>query len=133
MGNKVESILKFENYIVRRVDFVINENFSERNNVQLVFDINSKVKTDKNKLSILLETKIFENAEKNDFPFEMSIDVIGDFKISGGDSNKFIPNAIAILYPYVRAVVSTYTAQANVNPLILPPINVNKLIEENNK
>lgn len=133
MDKKVESILRFENYIVKETKFVINETFSERKNVQLVFSIRPKVEIDKNKLRISLETEIFEDAKKNDFPFEMYVSIIGKFNTSGGDVNKFIPNAIAILYPYVRAIVSTYTAQANVNALILPPINVNKLISENSK
>ena len=39
-------------------------------------------------------------------------------------------NAISILFPYVRALITTYTANSNVPALILPPINVNKLIED---
>ena len=39
-------------------------------------------------------------------------------------------NAIAILYPYIRSIVSVYTSSINVPPLILPVINVNALIEQ---
>lgn len=36
----------------------------------------------------------------------------------------FYPNAIAILFPYVRAFVSTLTLQANVPPFIIPTMNL---------
>lgn len=39
-------------------------------------------------------------------------------------------NAVAILFPYVRALVSSFTSNANVTPLILPTVNVNRLLEQ---
>jgi|WetSurMetagenome_2_1015567.scaffolds.fasta_scaffold276741_2 preprotein translocase subunit SecB len=38
--------------------------------------------------------------------------------------NFFYPNSIAIIFPYVRALVSTLTLQANAKPIILPTINL---------
>lgn len=32
-------------------------------------------------------------------------------------------NAPAILFPFIRSIISTYTAQANIPPIILPTIN----------
>ena len=72
-----------------------------------------------------------KNAKENNYPFEMEIEITGYFQIeSVSNEIDFEPNAIAILYPYIRAIASTYTASANINPLILPAINVNKLIED---
>lgn len=42
----------------------------------------------------------------------------------------FYPNSIAIVYPYIRAFVSTLTLQANVQPIILPTMNLFGLQEE---
>ncbi len=36
----------------------------------------------------------------------------------------FYGNSIAILFPYIRSMVSTITLQANVRPLILPTLNL---------
>lgn len=41
----------------------------------------------------------------------------------------FYPNSIAILFPYVRAFVSTISLQANVNPIVLPTINLLPITE----
>ena len=39
-------------------------------------------------------------------------------------------NAPAILFPYIRENISNVTMKAGLPPLILPPINVIKLVEE---
>lgn len=36
----------------------------------------------------------------------------------------FYPNSLAIVFPYVRAFVSTITLQANVHPVVLPTVNL---------
>lgn len=42
----------------------------------------------------------------------------------------FYPNCLAIVFPYVRAFVSTVSLQANVQPVVLPTINLMGLTEE---
>ena len=44
--------------------------------------------------------------------------------------NFFYPNSLAILFPYVRAFVSTITLQANVHPVVLPTVNLMGLTSE---
>lgn len=41
----------------------------------------------------------------------------------------FYPNSLAIVFPYVRAFVSTITLQANVHPVVLPTVNLTGLTE----
>lgn len=42
----------------------------------------------------------------------------------------FYPNSLAIVFPYVRAFVSTISLQANVQPVVLPTVNLIGLTEE---
>ncbi len=42
----------------------------------------------------------------------------------------FYPNCLAIVFPYVRAFVSTISLQANVQPVVLPTITLMGLTEE---
>lgn len=51
----------------------------------------------------------------------IAIDEIPDF---------FYPNSLAILFPYVRAFVSTISLQANVTPVVLPTLNLRGLEQE---
>ncbi|MBR4327864.1 MAG: protein-export chaperone SecB [Bacteroidales bacterium] len=39
----------------------------------------------------------------------------------------FFANSIAIMYPYIRAFVSTLSLQANYKPIILPTMNLSSL------
>ena len=61
---------------------------------------------------------------------DYKVNLTGYFMVDGCEPETLKANAIAILYPYVRAIISTYTANANITPLILPTINVNKLIKD---
>lgn len=131
---KYNSVLKFNRYIVNEIRYKTNKEFKDSNEGTSV-DINiiPKIDIKDNDMNITLVTNIFNNALENNYPFEMQIDITGNFSTEGDSPDKFVRNAIAILYPYVRAIVSTYTAAANVNALILPAINVNKLIEDQEK
>ena len=42
----------------------------------------------------------------------------------------FYPNSLAIIFPYVRAFVSTISLQANVQPVVLPTVNLMGLTEK---
>lgn len=42
----------------------------------------------------------------------------------------FYGNSIAILFPYIRSMVSTITLQANIQPLILPILNLVSLKDQ---
>ena len=60
------------------------------------------------------------------------VNCIADYKFEDIHSLEDIPeyfyaNSIAILFPYVRAFVSTVTLQANIRPIVLPTYNVSPL------
>lgn len=42
----------------------------------------------------------------------------------------FYPNSIAIVFPYVRAFISSVTIQANIKPIVLPTYNLSSLKDE---
>lgn len=44
--------------------------------------------------------------------------------------NYFYPNSLAIIFPYIRAFVSTLSLQANIPPVILPTINLMGITDE---
>lgn len=132
MEQKYESVLRFNKYIVNKVSFKNNDNFKQSSErMSMEFNIQKDISKKNNNMEVTLSAQIFNDAEKNNYPFEMEVVLTGYFTEINNDTNiNFEPNAIAILYPYIRAIVSTYTAVANISPLILPAINVNKLLEE---
>lgn len=128
---KYESVLKFIRYEVNEIYFKKNINFkSNKEGTPIDLKIKPTIDVKDKNMNITLQIIIFENSEQNNKPFEMKINLTGQFIAEGCNPEEFKANAIAILYPYVRSIVSTYTANANITPLILPTINVNKLIKD---
>lgn len=133
-STNTKSALKFLDYYVNHIEFYRNAEFRKE---PVDFDFHIKrdityLEDEKNSVLVTLDTEIFRNPEENNFPFSINISLTGLFEIEGvlDSQTKRLAevNAVAILFPYVRAIVSTYSANANVTPIILPPINVVNLL-----
>lgn len=124
----------FNDYVVKYIRFTANTNY-DNSEVSISFKVGSNVKVsdDKTHMNVELQLDIFKDAVENNYPFEMYLAIEGRFVINTDEEDaieKYKPNALAILYPYARAIVSTYTAGANIAPLILPTVNINKLLKQ---
>lgn len=65
--------------------------------------------------------------------FQMELCLKGVFKASSEEmANKLLPNAIAIMFPYLRAQVSILTSLPNIPTISLEPININAFLEKQN-
>lgn len=128
--DKFKSKLIFKKYIVDEINFNYNEKFTDKS-VKIDFDIDKEITyVSEKEMQVRLIVYLFKNTEKG-YPFKMKVAIRGFFEIENNDENiNFEPNAISILYPYIRSIVSTYTSSANVMPLILPVINVNKMLQD---
>lgn len=125
----MKSQLRFIDYIVEKVEFY--NNFNDNEDVELDFDISSEIELSGDEDNIFLtrlNISIFRDAKKNGYPFSMNLTISGIFEFENIDEEmkkSFMEvNSVAILFPYARAIVSSYTANSNVTPLILPAINV---------
>ena len=133
MANNSVSSLKFVNYVVDRVEFYNNPEF-EADEVSIKFDIRPEYIEEDGDLMLILDVDVFKNAVANNYPFELFVNMIGYFNLEGyGDINRYRNNALAIMYPYIRSLVTGYTANSNVTPLILPVINVNAMFNKDKK
>ncbi len=80
---------------------------------------------------LTFEFNAFNKEEDNAF---INILCVANFKFENVASienipNYFYQNSIAIVFPYIRAFISTVTLQANINPLVLPTFNLSSLAE----
>ena len=129
-------VIKFVEYKVAKVIFELNVDFEwDDGGLDIVFDAESSkyVSEDGKQMIVELVLKIF-NDEEQEYPFRMELELVGAFELQQNvdDIEKYYANALSILYPYARAIVSNYTANANVEPLILPTVNIWKMINEKN-
>ncbi|BES66067.1 protein-export chaperone SecB [Gottschalkiaceae bacterium SANA] len=136
--------LKFQHYRVENIDFRINEHFthSEDESIPLNMKLHREIGMADNNHSftVALSISIFDDAETKNYPFSLNSTVRGFFELDGAiDENgkqrdAFIErNSVAILFPYLRALVATITANSGVNQLDIPPINVVEMIENGDK
>lgn len=68
----------------------------------------------------------------------MKVSILGIFEICLDEDKRTKADfaeksSIAILFPYLRALKSVYSANANIGTLILPAINVVKYLEDKRK
>ena len=63
---------------------------------------------------------------------EVSIKCIAYFETQEENIQLIEKNTIAIMFPYVRSYVSIITTQPGMSPIVLPPINVAAMFQEQN-
>lgn len=112
-----------KNHILAGKEFIVNPLFYKR--------------TGKSDDSYFTELKVeILNREESPFPIDLSLTIMGIFKFVGEldqcDIEKFLNlQAVQILFPYLRTMVTNLTSSILMAPLILPIIDVAKLFPNN--
>lgn len=135
------SKLRFENYFVKGLKFDINSEFESTDYLELDIDFNQELELDyeQKKAIIVLECKLFENAIEKNYPFTLNVSLVGFFEFNSDLSEEQIINMLevngtAILFPYLRSIITTITSNIGIQPIILPTLNiVDMLRQKNNK
>ena|GEM_PF-904622 len=142
--DKYESPFVFLGFKVREMHFKINEQ-SDGQRFPLDFDIDSdfeyEEEIDQIKCAITLKVKFFKTltAKNEDYPFNFEVVVDGYFAASLADisperfKKMAEKNGVAILFPYLRSIICDASKMANIQPILLPSINVVKFIEDRHK
>lgn len=70
--------------------------------------------------------------QKNCFILDLCL--VGVFLVGNNyPTDKLLPNAIAIMFPYLRTQVTMMTSQPGTIPVVIPAININSFLEKQNK
>lgn len=140
----IESSFKFKDYTVDKISLEKNPKFNEElqdeiKEISEIMDFDCVIKEIKKfEKDVTLVVNI-GNTDK--LPYKLYLELTGNFEYSLGEQHLepdeieklFKKNAVTILFPYVRALVSNYTSVSNVSPLMIPAINIIKLLEEKKK
>lgn len=65
--------------------------------------------------------------------FDLNVTLVGQFVLDAGMVDKLKANAVAVMFPYLRSQVTLLTTQPNIFPIVLPTININKLLQYHRK
>lgn len=118
---------QFSNFVVRESRFVL----IERGDYEFSFEFkpSGKVYPTLGQFELYLDLEV---REKNDL-VKIDIKTVSFFGFEGeanlGDNKFFTLNAPAIVYPYIRAYISTLTAQSGIGVIIMPAMNLMPLEE----
>lgn len=137
MPNSIQSVLELKNYSVKKINFELNNsfNFSKSQEIKICPQFNRNIKKiDDDIVAVGLSINIGDSFA---LPFFVNIEIEGVFKLKEWekDNNRvFIEkNAVAILFPYLRTLVTMVTANSNLNPYILPIMNIADMFDTSNK
>ena len=124
------SVLTLQNLVFDEITF---ERKGLKNENELKTSI--EVKIGVNKESVYRVTIVLK-CEKID-EYNISISLSGFFKISSEKTldenmvnNLISKNTVAIMMPYLRSELSLLTAQPETEPVVLPPLNINNMLNK---
>lgn len=123
---KGKSVLQLDKLVFDEINF---KRLGFSSDKKLELKIKSNI-SQREKDDIYKVTLSIEGNKPEEYIFEISL--TGYFIIVGEVQDELKKvlirnNAIAILIPYLRSEVSLLTAQPGVDPVVLPPFNINAL------
>lgn len=133
--NDAKSVLRFEKYNIEFMEFKINDEYPfEEKEIELEFGFEAQVQVteERDKAKTKLTCKVFDpDFKEKTEPFYLEITIVGYFSFNNGLGNidDFRIHSVAILLPYLRAIITSFTSQTGIAPVIIPTINVFKLFE----
>ncbi|UIF28561.1 protein-export chaperone SecB [Levilactobacillus brevis] len=132
------AVLKFIKYNVQNMTYQRNENYHQtRSEIKMNPQVSRKIDIDENRINVTLSI-VVGSLENENIPFKTSCAITGVFDYQPEEDNTDAGldqlvrvNAVAILYPYVRSIITMLTTTSNEYPgYIMPTINVNKLLRD---
>lgn len=124
-----KAAFSIEKYIFDKVNIDLSNHISKE--ISLSFDTKGTYIGEKTQYELTFSVTAFNEEKTINSPF-LFIQCVGTFNFQEVTSFEEIPaffyrNAIAILFPYLRAYVSVVTSQANIPGIILPTLNLSSL------
>lgn len=122
----VSSVLKLNNLVFDSLSFK-REDFHSEQPLETKFSFRFLSEQDQN---IVVSVRV-EGEKSGEYHFRVQIS--GYFELDEQANKRDVlirQNAVAILFPYLRSQVSLLTTQPGVEPVILPPLNIAKMVEQ---
>lgn len=121
----VQSVLKMNNLYMKHFNFQREPIINSAGEIKYQFGKNISEIND-NVYNVSLSIKVCHDN------FQVELTVVGEFETEGFEENEVLiyKNSLAILFPYLRSQLTILSAQPNMAPIILPPLNINLLFEQ---
>lgn len=134
----MEGVIRFHGFDVEKISYSKNKGFTSEEDFDLEPQFLLKLthqEENKNKFNIILGVRV--GIQEDNFPYKAQVGIRGYYELidpvhtSEEENTRFLlTNGSAILFPYLRSILTDITAKSNHNPIILPTLNFHKLIEK---
>ena len=125
MSEVAKASFQFNDFLVRESHFVLN--LAEEYEFELSFNPSGVVFPRLNRFQLQIEFEAIDQSASA----TIKVIALAFFQYENIDDIAntpfFTDNAPAIAYPYIRAYVSTLTAQSGIKPIILPTLNLRSM------
>ncbi|MGL4897593.1 MAG: protein-export chaperone SecB [Cetobacterium sp.] len=118
-----EATLKFLGYDLEKINYERNNLFDSSIDSEILPKINAMIiykDESKKEANIILGIK-YDN--ENNLPFSLEVVLRGFFEFNDEDQKIIFQNGTAIMYPYMRSIITDITSKTNYTPIILPTMN----------
>lgn len=123
------SIFQFHNFLIKRSVFDLKQN-TQRKELSIGFKPSGRLDFEAGKFELDLNIQISDKLEA----LKIEVEAVGFFSFKDLDREKLFDflyiNAPAILFPYVRAYISSLTTLSGLQPIVLPTLNLTNLRDE---
>ncbi len=124
--------MKMVRYTVDKMSFMTNKSFrAEKGEKIEIKPIFTREITKVNDVRFIITLSVSLSNLEREIPFYLDVQISGIYDVENWEdaqTNKFIiANASQILYPYLRTIVTTLTANALVPPYHLPIANTEQI------
>ena len=122
-----EAQFRFVNYRITKSAIQIDPEREPNDELEVNFEQTIGVHETENKMRLLLKTTISDK----DSVLSIAVEAEGFFEFDTEldekmKENFFNTNAPAILFPYIRAYISTLSTLSGLKPIILPTLNLSQ-------
>lgn len=136
IGQATSSLI-LHDVLVNSVEFKMSEDYKQLKEENLHFGFSSAIyESEDGSMYKITTTTTIDNGEDKDIDIKLVMSGYFGF-IYGNDlaeekKEHFIEkNTLAIIFPYIRSYITNLTAQSGGKPIVIPPININALLEGN--
>lgn len=130
------STFHFDGYKVDYINYAINHEFQATENLNIEMGLEVETNVDEENLcgTVTIHASFFDS-KKDNYPFALELAITGWFRIHNYSDPATLHKRIKIngttaLFPFLRSTVADITKTANVQPLIMPLINIHAMLEE---
>ncbi|HWP95995.1 MAG TPA: protein-export chaperone SecB [Syntrophomonadaceae bacterium] len=136
----MQAVLRFGGFVVEKAIYYRNSEFWSQEEIPETADLEPIFRfaivenpNDYHEANIVLGVQIGE--ESSLIPFRVELVIRGYFQLDESvdkdlAKKMYAQNAIAILFPYLRSLVTDLTARSNHAPILLPTLNIIKVAEQ---